>query len=187
MAASLLVIKQFTYKGSLEEWGNRYHFSGGAPADDAHWLTFDSAVRTAEKAILNVQTSIVRTLGYEADDEPSVWARTATTVGTLAPSTSQIMPGDVAASIRYSTARRDSRGHPVYLRNYYHGGFRSTSGDLDTLIAAYKTALETYGSAWVAGFSDGTVTHPRTGPDSLGATGTFVSPFFGRRKLKRRG
>lgn len=186
MAASLIVIKSFPYRGSGEEWSNRYHFDGGAPEDETKWLALDVAVRAAEKLILLNNCTIVRSIGYAEDDTPAVFERTASTVGTINPIADHLAPGDCCTWIRYTTARRDARGHPVYLRNYYHNAYyEGANADLPT--ASLLTAMGTYASSWVAGFSDGTVTHKRTGPDSLGATGHSVSPWISRRKLKRRG
>jgi hypothetical protein len=185
MAASIVIVKWMAYRGSLEEWSNRYHFDGGAPDTDAKWLALDNAIRAAEKLIFTNEVSIIRSLGYTADDTPAVWSRTSTTTGTLTKGTGIKTPGDAACWIRYSTARTDARGHPVYLRNYYHGVL--SQPDPDFFFTNQQTAFATYGAAWVAGFSDGTVTHKRTGPDSLGATGHQVSTYIARRKLKRRG
>src|SRR4051794_11957545 len=70
MAASIVLIKAFLYRGSSEEYTNTYHFDGGAPATQAAWLILDNAVRAEEKKILGPTQSIVRTLGYTAPDTP---------------------------------------------------------------------------------------------------------------------
>lgn len=187
MAASIVLIKAFPYRGGVEEYSTRYHFDGGAPATDAAWLTLDNNIRAEEKKILPTNQNIERTLGYSADGTPAVYERTFATAGTLAIGTNQLAPGDCAAWIRYATARRDSRGHPVYLRNYYHGVLFAP-GSPDTFLAAQRTLFLAYGGIWTTtGFTDGSIFHKRTGPDSLGATATAASNFIGRRRLKRRG
>jgi len=187
MAASIVVVKEITYRGAPEEYSNTYHFDGGPPATQAAWLTFDNNVRAAEKAIYRTGHVVIkRTIGYASDETPAEWARTFDTQCTGAYN-GLLTPGDCAVWIRYQTDRRDSRGHPVFLRNYYHPAYHDDPGAVDSVAAGQRAALSIYAAAWVAGFSDGSVTHKRTGPDSLGATAHGVAVYIGRRKLKRRG
>lgn len=83
--------------------------------------------------------------------------------------------------MRYSTAQKTSKNHPIYLFNYYHhvgAGAASYGDDLNTL---QKTAIQTYASSWVSGFSDGAVNHIRCGPQGHTATGVFVDPYIRHR------
>lgn len=187
MAASIVLIKTINYRGANEEWSNKYHFDGGAPADQAKWLTFANAVWAEERKIFTNAVNLQRVIGYTADGTPADFAWTNVSPGTLVATGGSPCPGDCATWIRWTTARHDSRGHPVYLRNYYHNAYYSTGGQVDLVLPLLKVAMETYGSTWTAGHSDGSVTHKRTGPDSLGATGRAASTFISRRKLKRRG
>jgi hypothetical protein len=94
--------------------------------------------------------------------------------------------GDVAALVRYATADRSSKNHPIYLFNYYHGMHSKTSVDADTISSGEATALGTYADAWITGFSDGTVTHKRCRPQSTSvATGRLVEGFLTHRDLPR--
>lgn len=187
VAASIVHVIGFNYRGVTEFYSVKQHFDGGPPADQTKWLALDTAIRADMKVILPSSASIDKTIGYAADDEPAEFLRDATTVGTLSVGTGIRTPGDCAVWVRWTTARRDSRGHPVYLRNYFHPAYATSSSAPDTILAAQKTALLALGAGWVAGYSDGDVTHKRTGPDSLGATGHSASDNIGRRKLKRRG
>ncbi len=182
---SLKVTKSFTYRGVIRTWSNRYHFVGGTPADNAHWTTLSDAVVTAEKAVLPNAQTIVATTGYAAGSEVPVFTKTYSTQGTYAVASGQICPGDCAALVRYATAVRTSKNHPVYLFNYYHG-VTSLSGSVDTIVAAQLTALQTYVNVWIgAGFSDGTTAYHRGGPNGATATGVLVEPLITHRDLVR--
>jgi hypothetical protein len=155
------------------------------PADNAHWTTLSDAIVTAEKAIYNALVTIVETQGYAAGSEVPVFSKTYSTVGTFAVGTSQQGPGDSAALVRYATAVRTSKNHPIYLYNYYHAPQITNSG-VDTLYPAYVTALGTYAGQWIgAGFSDGTTTYNRAGPNGATATGQLVETYVTHRDLPR--
>jgi hypothetical protein len=166
-------------------WGNRYHFNGGTPADLSHWNTLADAITTAEKAIFAGDTTIVKATYYHASDNVPVGSKTYSLSGTGGWGASQMAPGDAASLMRYATTARTSKNHPIYLFNYYHGVYQVSNASRDSIVAAQVTALNAYAAAWIAGFSDGTTTYVRAGPNGATATGYALEPFITHRDFRR--
>jgi hypothetical protein len=185
---SIRVDKTFTYRGVLTKFSNRYHIGVNGPPDSTHWTTFSDAIVTAEKAIFeapaNGGAQIVGTVGYAAGSEVPVFTKTYATNGTGSfIGTGSIAPGDCAALVRYSTADRSTKNHPVYCFNYYHTVFMAPGVSRDVVLAAQVTALSTYATAWITGFSDGTTTFHRSRPTGDLCTGSVVKTFITHRDL----
>lgn len=182
---SLKVIKTFTYRGQTRTFSNRYHLTAGPPADNAHWTTLSDAVVTAEKAIYTSAVTITQTYGYAAGSEVPVFSKAYSTAGTIALSGFR-PPGDCASLVRYATTARSSKNHPIYLMNYYHDPQTTSSAVPDTLHGTYSAALGTYAGLWDStGFSDGTLTYKRAGPNGASATGHIVETYVTHRDLRR--
>jgi hypothetical protein len=174
---SVKITKSLSWRGSPRLWTNRYHFTAGVPASNAAWLAFFDAIVLAEKACLLSAVTIVQADGYAAGSNLPAATKTYTTAGTKS-ATGVQMERQVAALVRYTTDARTIRNHPVYLFNYYHAA-EGTSGSPDTLVTTAATAYNTYAAAWISGFSDGTTTHKRAGPNGAvaltGAAETYLT------------
>jgi hypothetical protein len=172
------------FKGGSRVWSNRYFFDGGAPSDDTHWHTLMDNVTAAEKLVHSGGTVIGTVWGYNAGSEVPVSTKVYSLAGTNAGAGSSIIvPGECTALVRYSTASRTTKNHPIYLFNYYHHtyGDSTSQSTIDKVAAATKTLLSTFAAAWISGFSDGTVTHHRCGPHSQLATGHVEEEYLTHR------
>lgn len=181
---SVLVRKTFTYRDVPRVWSNRYHFLGGTPVDAAHWHTLMDNITAAEKAALSPANEIIECVGYDAGSDVPVASKTYSLVGT-AVSGSNYAPGEACALVRYATDVKTSKNHPVYLFNYYHGVTPFSAAEMDKLNAALSTALGTYANDWISGFSDGSVTYNRAGPNGAAAIGSLVETYMSHRDFRR--
>lgn len=188
--ASIRVVKQFTYRGVIHEFSNRYHFNGGTPTDGAHWTTLSDAIVLAEKAIYmplaSAGAKIVATVGYDAGSEIPVFNKTYATDGTGAFGAWTPSPGDCAALVRFTTPDRSTKNHPIYCFNYFHtcGPAPGAVGN-DTLNAAQSAAIATYAAAWITGFSDGASSKHRSRPNGNPCNGSLVEAMITHRDLPR--
>lgn len=172
---SISIEKSFLFKGGNRTWGNRYHFLGGTPADATHWHTLMDAVVAAEALVYESSQTIISATGYAAGTDVPIASKTYSTAGTGSYSTATLGVGEAAALVRYTTAARTTKNHPIYLFNYYHGVVlqNASPGVVDSLNTTYKANLATFAGKWLTGFSDGTITAVRCSP--RGATATSVS------------
>ncbi len=185
---SVRVVKKFIYRGVTRSFSNRYHIGTTVPPDSAHWTTFCDAVAAAEKAIYypfsGGGADITDIYAYAPGSEVPVFHKAYAAASTGAFASYVAVPGDVAAIVRYSTPDRSTKNHPVYCFNYYHAvGSVFAAGSNDTLCVAQGTAMQTYATAWITGFSDGVTTFHRSRPTGDLCTGSIVKPLLSHRDL----
>jgi hypothetical protein len=178
---SVRIQKTLPFKGGTRVWGNRYHFVGGVPPDDTHWHTLMDAIVTAEKAIHSAEVTIIEALGYAAGSDVPVSTKVYSTVGTGS-FTGSPRAGESAALVRWSTAAKSTKNHPIYCFNYYHHVWADTSVNADKVSPGQKTAMGTYATSWITGFSDGgAVTAKRSTPQGAVAIGSLAEEYVTHR------
>lgn len=172
---SVKVTKTLNVKGNTRRWSNRYHFNGGTPADATHWHTLMDNIVAAEKLGLASNVTIVDCEGYNAGSDLPIASKTYSQAGSITLAGGEVwLPGEMTYMLKWSTTARSTKNHPIYLFSYIHGIKSNPSDGIGTIQSAQYTALNTYGTAWVTGFSDGSITAVRAGPN--GATGAYVTP-----------
>lgn len=183
-APSIKIIKSIPWKGGVQNWSNRYHFTGTLPADSTHWTTLSDAIVAAEKLLFNPYVKIVEAVGYDAGSDVPIFSKAYGSAACTASNTGDVQSAEVVALVRYGTATRTSKNHPLYLFNYYHGAYCTSSTANDWLLNGQKTLLGTYAAEWLTGFSDGAVNHTRCGPNGDVATSQVVESYVTHRDFR---
>ena len=60
---SVRIVKTFNYRGAVKEYSNRYHFTGGTPADSTAWNALFDAITAQEKTCLPAAQTITQAIG----------------------------------------------------------------------------------------------------------------------------
>lgn len=185
---SVRIWKTFTYRDNPKVWSNRYHFNGPAPTTQAYFNTMAANIAAAEAHIFGPNTTIIKADLLPPGSDVPTYTDTLSVVGTL-DGTGAVgrCPGDAALVLRFATAARSSKNHPIYLFNYFHDVYQDSEGAPDEPLAAQVTAALNYGTSWVDGFTwgGGIGTIVRAGPNGVTAGTPTVLEFIGHRDFPR--
>lgn len=173
--ASIKIETTSAWRTGTRVWSNRYHFNGTTPPDSTHWEALRAAIVADQKTVLPTDAHITGAVGYAPGSDVPVWSWAGSVAGTYSPGTGQRVPLEVCALLRYSTDQRSSKNHPIYLYSYVHDIYVTASSPWDTLLSGLQSGILDVGNAWIAGYSDGAVTHHRAGPNGAVALGASVA------------
>src|SRR6266516_331668 len=103
-----------TKKGSVFNYGNRFFFNQTSIPDQSHFNTLADALTAAYKATLPTGNQIVLATGYNGGSDVPQWTKTYALNGTWTPGANdrEATP-DSAALMRFSTAVRSTKNHPI--------------------------------------------------------------------------
>lgn len=178
---SIRSVKTLPRRGGTVQWSNRYHFSGGTPADLAHWTTLADNVTDQEQICFGPDVEIVEVLCYAAGSDLPIHSITYAKTGTMVVTGTEIPPSDCTLFTRFSTDQRTVKNHPIYLFNYFHGARMDSTAQRDTPSSLQRTRLQELADGWVSGYSDGAVTYHRAGPNGAVALDAIVATWIGHR------
>ena len=173
--ASIKIETTSAWRTGTRVWANRYHFDGTTPPDSTHWETLRANIVADQQSILPTDAHITGAVGYAPGSDVPVWSWSGSVAGTYSPGTGQRVPLEVCALVRFSTAARSAKNHPIYLFNYWHDVYVIASSPWDTLLSGLESTMLGVANDWISGFSDGAVTHHRAGPNGAVATGASVA------------
>jgi hypothetical protein len=162
---SIKILMSREYKGGTKTFSNRYHVTGPDWASSGQFSTFAGAVKDALKVALPAEITITGAVAYNAGSDLPVYSVTYSQAGTATLTSTNIPPLEVSALLRWTTTQRTSKNHPIYLFTYIRGARLSQSSAYEAIGSTQQSLLNTYATAWVTGWSDGTQTRHRAGPN----------------------
>ena len=180
---SVRIVKEFTYRGAVKQFSNRYYFDGAVPAD---WDALFNAIIALEKYIYTNAVTIVAAHGYGPGSGVAIANHNYTTAGLLATTGNVPLPGDCALVLRHATTKTSTKNHVVYCFSYFHGVVRlNTGANPDTPLIGQLNNVDALGDAWHNGITVGARVYKRTTPDGHAVTGHLTEGFISHRDFPR--
>lgn len=187
---SIVIVKNFGYRGKQEEFSNKYHFEGANVDTPAEWENLTDAFLTLERPTVPASVLWVRAYGYNAGVDHAVWQKDWTSGGTQPGGTMSVAdwhlacPGDTAITIRWNTGELNSRGKKIYCRKYIHPAFRDEA-DWDEVNPQQRAQLQIFAEQLIDGSLGNNIRY--CGPQGAGLSEPLVAQYLTTRTLKRRG
>lgn len=183
--ASIKFVFSSPYEGGQKVWSTRFHVTGGAWQDQAHFNAFSDNVKAELISVTATETTLVESVGYNPGSEVPVYTKAYNTAGTQPLDGPAFAPLECCYLLRFTTDQRSTKNHPIYLFNYIHNAMVDASGTPETPRASMKAAWTTRCNDWVAGYSDGTLTRKRCGPRGAVAQSGACETYLTHRDFPR--
>lgn len=173
------------YRGGTKQWTTRLHCTGGSWQDLTHFNTWCSNVYTPWLTAIPARTTLVQTVAYNPGSDLPVYTTTVGSAGTQSAGSSWFAPLESCILLRWTTDQRSTKNHPIYLFNYLHGWYSAGATSPDAPDASLVTAWSARAAALATGYSDGTLTRKRAGPNGAVAQSGVCEAWYHHRDFPR--
>lgn len=187
MAATVSVKVTYSspYRGGTKTWSNRIHLTGPSWASQTQFNTFADALTADLKTCFGSTTTITEVVGYNAGSDLPVFSKSYSLAGTHTFSGGTPAPLETCALWRFTTDQRSTKNHPIYLFQYMHAVQVDNTAGADALNTGQKSAMTGVANDFVAGYSDGTNTRQKAGPNGAVAQGALVETYVSHHDFPR--
>ncbi len=177
-----------TRKGATKPWSMTFHLDTAIADLTAFEDLTDYLWNGATGQLANCFYSDVSLVGwdyYPAGTDISTHNKTLSLAGSRSDTGTTAYASDTAALLRYTTAARTSKGHPIYLFNYFHGVHNSNGGTEDEMVTGQRTNIAAFGTHFVSGMTVDSVTYKRAGPNGATATDSECEQYVTHRDFRK--
>ncbi len=183
---SIKVLYDTPYRGGTQRWSTRLHFSGNLNPSNAEFEALYQNLDNYLPYLVSSRSSLKGFVAYHPGSEVPVHTFDETVTGLLTTAaTDRVCPGDCAALIRYSTAARTTKNHPIYLFNYFHDVWHKEN-QADNVCDEWKSVAALFAAHLTnGGWTDGSNELYRSGPYGATANGYYIEPLVTHRDFPR--